>query len=102
MRRYNRAEFTTVLSTFMNRSSFYRGLAGNPFMNPSDNTAHKILRDMELEAVWVAAVLHSVSQNGVDATYVAMEDDVALNEMFDWHQTGEGWAFWEAVNSLTQ
>ena len=102
MRRYTDAEFSMALATFMNRGAFHRSLVGHSFMVAKENSIYKRMVALDLELVWVAVMLHTISQNGVDAAYVAVEDDVLLTEMFDFHRTGEGWAFWDAINSLVR
>ncbi len=100
MKPLTEAEFKIALTDFMTIGHHYIGFTPGNVAHDEDNSVYAALRDAGLTSVWAAALIHSISQNGIDATHVAVNDNVLLTEMFDFHNTGEGWGFWDAINTL--
>lgn len=60
-------------------------------------SASEKLKAYGLYNLWKRAVLHSLSQNGVEWFTNAIMDDEPLCALFDWKHTEEGYTFWRKV-----
>ncbi len=97
---YTDKEFLFVLESVVAKDMFYHPIVEPVLVTtPSCDIKNK-LHALDLDVVWVRAVMHAISQEGPTTVDGMLRDNVTLYELFDWKNTAEGWQFWEAISRL--